>query len=131
MSTLTDNIDQLLSSKWSQVVSAQVNHAASAGRFCQLLPTMEAVPKDGAEVSPDKLARKAGGETKSWEDFAGILPAKLRSKIEVTAYDGPEGKGFVLILMVNEGQTTLQRCLNHGPETWRSTGWVDVTPAAA
>lgn len=42
--------------------------------------------------------------------------------IEITIYDGPEGKGYVVILLNSINNNI--KCINFGPEDYRDILWV-------
>ncbi len=127
MSAHRNAIDALFNAKWDDVVAAQEAHA-NGGSYCQLLGTTDEVPEDGQAIVPDKLTRKARGESKSWTDFPGILPPTLRSRLECHNYFTGTAHGFVVVVTVKEGNDLWQRRLNHGPETWREMPWTMVKP---
>jgi hypothetical protein len=117
-----DQIDQRLTNLWPTVLAKQQAYLASKGRYFQGLRSSSTIPADGADVPPDNLTAHPHYQAESWQSMGGF-PATEMSQIECHQYDGPQGKGFVLILTVLLAGQTWRRTVNYGPETWRGTSW--------
>ena len=88
-------------------------------------------PADGALVLPDLLysfpTDQIGKSAQAQWD-AAKLPVSLDARVRVDVYDGPQGKGFVVIVQSQLNGATWQRSINYGPETYRDQGWTELKP---
>lgn len=127
MSGLTDSIDVQVEALIPEVQSRQTSFAASHdGKFYQGMRTPEPIPKDGEQRTLDKTLHPSD-QAENWIDFGLTLPTQQKWAIDLVAYDGPDGKGYVLGAWVVEENKTKTRRWNFGPETGRNTAWIIVT----
>lgn len=100
---------------------------AANGRYWQGLRTMSFTPADGETRTPDVGTRTPTDQTGApWP--AAIRSLGMEIALQCDAYDGPLGKGYVLIAQVSIGDRTWERARNEGPETWRTHDWVRLGP---
>lgn len=125
--TLTEAPNARLAMQLSRIHDAQAAHFAEHGRYWQGLPTHSAVPDGETDVEADAWDRKAEGETKTWRDIGGTPPA-MRFCRRIDAYNGPGGKGYVIVLCFKRGEALWERSINVGPEDWRDRPWAAHTP---
>ncbi len=79
-----------------------------------------AVAADYTAKASEQAAWKAGQPRYKQEPLATLAPGFTR---EVHEYDGPFGKGFVIIYTHTEAGKTFVKRLHHGPETYRAHDW--------
>jgi hypothetical protein len=132
--TCDAKIDDLV----TQLSTLQTTYKTTNGKYWQGLACPMTMPADGATVAstptvlPSDQARVQinsvwyGGD---WNHVGVTLDANLPVCLEVHAYNGPQGHGYVVCGKVVEAGATYCREVNVGPETYRQHGWVDVTPA--
>lgn len=64
--------------------------------------------------------KRAGSQAEGWEN----MPKPTTGfSAEVHDYNGPAGRGWVLVLYVTDGVDTYVRVVNVGPEVWRDSDW--------
>ena len=128
--TVRDGIDVKLGNVIADIVAFQAAEAGKSGEFYQTLWTHSEPPADGALVVPDRLysfpSDQIGKSAQAQWD-AVKLPAALEARYRVDVYDGPKGKGFVVILQSQLDGATWQKSLNYGPETYRDQEWIEMT----
>lgn len=82
------------------------------------------IPVDGTEIAPIKTVRVPPHP--SWAGLSVTLPVTAPVAFECHEYDGPDGKGWALIVWIIWQGNKWRRTQNFGPEVWRTTGWVQV-----
>lgn len=95
-------------------------------RYWQGLPTHDAVPE--TETAPN--TKRANGR-KTWAEMVPVFPAKLEVMLECQEYEGPLGRGFVLVATAQDNGVLYSYRLHHGPESHRDGGagvWVALVP---
>ena len=55
-------------------------------------------------------------------EYNQVIPEK-EGDPRVDVYDGPDGKGFVVVETKVEDGKTFTKATNHGPEEWRTHDW--------
>ena len=129
--TVRDGIDVKLDSVIANIIAFQAGEASKSGKFYQVLWTHSQAPADGALVLPDLLysfpTDQIGKSAQAQWD-AAKLPASFDARIRVDVYDGPQGKGFVVVVQSQLNGATWQRSINYGPETYRDQGWMELKP---
>ena len=127
MSALTNSIDAEIESKWRTLLTAtQSDYLAANGIYAQTRWSHVNAPEDGAEVLPDNLADKPSDQVEGWSDLVEISSELMTARGRVGAYNGPDGKGFVLTVQVRETEALMQRSINFGPLTDRDQAWSEV-----
>lgn len=124
----TEAIDARVGELTAWIAATQDDYAKTdaKGRFAQLDWSHATDPADGEVKQPDRLSRKLPGKTKTWTDFGYPIESPLCNAC-VHEYDGPQGKGWVLILSMKFGGKRYMRHVGHGPEN-RTTEWAEVVP---
>ena len=131
-----------------RIATMQATYIAKHGRYLQLLPTHAKPPVDGSPKAPDRRTRTikdrrrrklvpdgvdANGDPKSrveiieddsWVDVQVATPNTV--SIAVYDYDGPLGKGYVVMGSIMVGADTVTATRPVGPETYRADT-VEVT----
>jgi hypothetical protein len=112
------------------VISRQNAYLAAHGHYWQGIESHGTLPDDGVSKAPD-LTKKPTDQLDRWLDFFSgySLPATWPISVRIDVYDGPQGKGWVVVLRFTKNGQTWQRSWNFGPETFREQAWTDVTPA--
>lgn len=140
MPTLTqvrDAVDARLATLWTnQIVPKQDAYFTNNGKYWQgiLTTNLDVIPNNLAtgavlEVAPD-LTRKPTDQATSWAAAAINLEPTIPMALEIHAYNGPLGHGYVGIVWAKRTGTVYRRCQNNGPETWRTRAWEVVDLAA-
>jgi len=129
--TVRDGIDVKLDSVIANIIAFQAGEASKSGKFYQTLWSHSQPPADGALVLPDLLysfpTDQIGKSAQAQWD-AAKLPVSLDARVRVDVYDGPQGKGFVVIVQSQLNGATWPRSINYGPETYRDQGWTELKP---
>lgn len=120
------DIDQRLAAKAGEIVAKQAAYLAAHGRYWQGLCTHSVIPEDGEELPPDRAAEKPFYQAESWLDLGG-LPETTMSALRIDTYDGPHGKGFVVVSEVMIDGQLWSRSINFGPETFRDSEWKTIS----
>lgn len=58
--------------------------------------------------------------------YQQVIPAKS-GDLQVDVYDGPNGKGYVVVETKTDEQGTWTKATNYGNEDWRSHDWKLLT----
>ncbi len=109
------------------LTGVQPNYQRQHGRYWQGLRTHAVTPADGKAAPPDTTV-KPTDEAENWNALGVALPSSMEIATRVDTYDGPEGQGYVVIGEVEIGGRLWRKCMNVGPETYRTHAWMDVTP---
>ena len=110
------------------IQSRQDAFFAARGRYWQGIRTHAALPVDGVDAAPDPDAHPTD-QPETWADVGITLPAACAFSLEIHAYDGPGGHGYVVIATFRYGGNTWSRTWNVGPEPYRAALW-DSRPTA-
>jgi len=129
MSNLTDSIDQTIEALRPAFIAAQENFKATHGRYWQGRATHDVLPAEGVGKPIKDLDRKPDSEPFGWRNFGVGLPPNLRASLRMNNYDGPDGTGFFVEILLKEQGRTMERVIYFGPLESRSTAWSDVTDA--
>lgn len=89
-------------------------------RYFQGIKTPATKPADGATKVTDS-ALKPTDQDESWADAGFVLPNELPMSMAVHTYDGPQGKGYAIVLEVIEQNTTFSRIVATGLDGPRRT----------
>jgi hypothetical protein len=119
---IRDDIDTRLAALWSQIQTRQAAYFAARGRYFQGLRTHATVPADGTPEVPDRFGDRPTDQAESWNDVA-LTPGPAPFALELHAYRGPEGPGFLAIVAVRILGTLFRRRKDSGAQPWRDTGW--------
>lgn len=124
-------LDPYLDKILSNIALFQEAFEKQYGTYAQTVEphSKETIPADGFALYPEpglETKYPTGGITVT--DFytaAGLtaFPASVR----IDVYDGPNGKGYVLIALTKFDGRLWIRAINTGPETTRTTNWQQVT----
>jgi hypothetical protein len=117
---ILNSIDQTINGYLPYIAERQEIYVARYGRYFQGLRTHSVIPADGAQASPDLVARKAPRVKQSWGEAAS-LPAKMRTCMQCDRYVLPGGRqGYTLVFRIKVGADVWVRRVNgifaHG---WR------------
>src|SRR3990172_1113693 len=126
------SIDMVIDAYLPKLQAYEINYLDAKGRgYMQALWSHSAPPADGALVAPDLLASKPTDQAESLADLwsavviaSGEIPVRLR----IDVYDGPDGKGYVIIVECIVSARTYTRSINTGGEKWREQAWIEVKP---
>lgn len=121
----------------TQLSMLQATYKAKNGKYWQGLPCTATIPADGVAVTVNKTVRPSD-QPESWnnlykndatppQDVGIALDATLPVQLRVDTYARPNEAGYVVVGEVIESTRTYQRCINVGPDTYRSYDWTDVT----
>lgn len=138
MPTLTQArtaVDNFVSNRWATIVARQENYRANRGRYWQGLRTHSTTPAWSSAADGSSAGDLLGSHpTDQFEDWLSVFPEWLAEalpcSVQVSAYDGPQGQGWVLELEVIYNGTTYRRVVNVGPEARRAHGWQAVVEPA-
>lgn len=120
---ITDAVDSKLATLWTAIQNRQDTFFATNNRFWEGRRSHSVIPADGTETLPD-IGTSANTGSTAWP--TAIRNTALPMALEVTAYDGPNGKGYVATVTVTVAGQTWQRSAQVGGETWRAEGWHQV-----
>lgn len=118
-------VDARLAQLWGVIQSRQDAYFQANGRFWQGLRTHTVTPNDGNTATPTVGTRTPSDLTDPWPPAIRNTPIEMA--LQVDAYDGPLGKGYVGTVQVTIGGRTWQRSAQVGPEVWRQRGWEEIT----
>lgn len=125
-------VDNFVTNRWATVVARQENFRTNRGRYWQGLRTHTNCPAWSNAVDGSAAGDLLGTHpTDQFEDWLAVFPEWLAELLpaclQVTAYDGPAGQGWVLAVEVMHNGNKYRRVVNVGPETFRAHGWTAVT----
>lgn len=117
------DIDPYIEKFAADLDSFQEAFKAQYGIYAQMLSPFAAVPADGkADLPTDILKYPTSGVTADavWK-VTGLeaFPASIR----IDVYDGPRGKGYVLVFDTKFNGQLFTKSINVGPEAYRTTDW--------
>lgn len=124
-------VDTRLADLWTnQIVPRQATYFANNGKYWQgiLVLDLASLPNNPSSGSPTVLeaapvlTRKATDHP-SWQTAAVNLGATIPMALQIDAYDGPQGRGYVAQCWVRWNGVTYTRAQNSGPEGWRTVAW--------
>lgn len=128
LQTVKDAVDAKLATLWTAIQNRQDTFFATNGRYWEGRRTHSITPADGTETLPDIGTSSNTGST-AWP--VAIRNTALPMSIQVDAYDGPAGKGYVATIVAAIAGKTWQRSAQVGPETWRQQGWAEMSEAGS
>ena len=124
MTVITDAADTQYTLLEATLTALQATELGTTGRYWQALRTHSTVPTDGATALPSVGTATPSDIVVPWP--AGIRATALAAALEIHAYAGPLGRGYVVLLGLDESGQRQRRDQNYGPETWRTTNWRTV-----
>ncbi len=139
MPTLTqvrNAIDTRLATIWNnQVQPRQDAYFVAHGRYWQGLVTTLQInlpnnPSDGNNIILEMVPNLLGHPTdqsETWADNLIVLEATIPMAVEMWAYGGPLGQGYVGIVYGKWNGNVYKRSQNFGPESWRTEGWALIS----
>ncbi len=124
-------LDAALADLVTALGAKQAAYVTSRGRYWQGLRTPTTIPVDGDKGDLDATLKPAY-QAESWAtlNLGLALPAKLEGAVQVDAYDGPHGKGYVVAALVKIGEQVFRRTHAVGAETRRTQPWREVRAMA-
>jgi hypothetical protein len=125
-------LSQRLQNLANFIASKCKNYQKKNQRFPQILNLMDEPPTVGQEEkSVTRIDRSPTDQIHTSRDVLGRLPeTKYPVDIRVDIYDGPKGKGFVIIFTrkINDNLFEQYR-INYGSEIYRNTErWIQFNP---
>jgi len=129
---LKDAVDLEISDLQTQLTTKQADYLAANGKYWQGIAWTPSIPQDGATVATDATVSPTD-QTADWTDAGITVPANAKGRLEVHAYNGPSGKGYVIVATVKETDTSVtpnvvrkySRSVGVGPES-RDFAWAEV-----
>lgn len=124
---LLNSVDASLNAKLNKVRQFETDYLLAHGRYYQALWTHAAAPS-GNPIAVDQLTSKPHYQTETLQALfdAQNLQRNLPNRFRIDQYDGPAGKGFVIVAEVVACGLTMQRHYHTGAEAWREQGWHEV-----
>lgn len=128
---LRNRVDTFLTNKVggaNGLIARQNAYFAANGKYWQGLVTHSAIPThDSATVgdtSANRLTFKPTDQSETWGDFLPEWNAEtFAAAVVIDVYDGPGGKGWIVIVFVRYSGTIYQRCKSFGPDTSFDFAW--------
>lgn len=123
MATTLDTLQQVdaaIDAIWPQVEAHQADYLAANGRAWQGYRTHETLPADGEKKQPD-VGTRGPPDSTPWPP--GFRASQQPMGLEVHAYHGPDGPGWVVHIGVTAEGETWHRTIQVGPEDWRDINW--------
>jgi hypothetical protein len=127
---LQTRIDKWWEENGKTISAAQDEYKKDHPVYFQGLKTHAVVPDQKEDKTDDKIPDKANakpsGQAESWVDVVPAIAAEvLPCALTIDVYDGPQGKGYVVTLLVKfEGVAYVKR-VNTGPEAERDLEWTE------
>jgi len=126
--TILATIDTRLAASMTLIETIQNDYFQEHGRYAQALFTHSTAPADESEAAPDQLEQSPTDQDETWNDLAsGVMPATMLSRMKVDTYDGPSGKGYIVVLEKIINDDTYVRRINVGPESHHSQNWEKIS----
>lgn len=126
------NIDTVIDAYLPKLQAYEINYLDAKGHgYLQALWSHSAPPADGALVAPDLLISKPTDQAESFFDLWSaviITDGKVPVRLRIDVYDGPSGKGYVIVVESIIAGSTYTRSINTGSEKWREQDWIEVKP---
>lgn len=138
MPTLTqvrDAIDARLATLWTtQIVPKQDAYFVAYGKYWQGIITTPLAslpdnPSNGIPVLLEVIPTLTGHPTdqsETWADAQINLGVTIPMALEIHAYGGALGQGYVGIVYCRWNGNIYTKRQNSGPETWRTADWALV-----
>lgn len=118
--------DAVLTDLVNQLEIVQSDYITTNGRYWQGLVTHTSLPQDGQETVPNPNVHPTD-QADTWNNVGIVLTSPAPIAVEVLAYDGPQGPGYVIIgSLVYDGERWI-RSIGVGPEL-RSHSWLSTGP---
>lgn len=109
----------------AEIEAAQTTFFNANGRYWQGRMQPSIAPADGATGSCN-MSDHPTDQAQTWTDVNIVLPSLNDVALAVDVYDGPMGKGYVVRGEVMIAGARWVRCINYGPDTWRTLGWTKI-----
>jgi hypothetical protein len=115
---ILESIDNRIEPRLETLKNEQAAYLAANGEFWQGLWTHTRELVDGEDVAPDNLDEKPHDRplAPAWGQYVSLLPPKMRARARIDVYEGPLGRGYVLILEVRINGDLYRKSYNEGPE---------------
>lgn len=131
---ITDTIDAEIALITPQIATFQASYILQAGKgsqYYQMLWSHTTLPADGTVKTADNLDAKPTDRpddgTLLWQTIKSTdLTSNYRIRIDT--YDGPSGKGYIVIYQVEISKGLWQRSINVGPDKHFEEPWHIVEP---
>lgn len=125
---LRTRIDAWLVDKWPVIQAKQDSYFTQKSRYWQGLATHLDIPSQTTvqdnDIVPDAFSKHPTDQQESWlEAFPSIANLPFPCQLICNNYDGPRGKGYVIIIRALYNGTIYARSQNVGPEVERTSGW--------
>jgi len=124
------SIDTVIDAYLPKFQSYEINYLDAKGRgYMQALWSHSAPPADGALIAPDLLTSKPTDQAESFLDLWGAViidQGKVPVRLRIDVYDGPDGRGYVIVVETIMAGRTYTRSINTGGEAWREQDWIEV-----
>lgn len=121
-------VDNRLAALWPTIQAKQDNYFATHNKYWQGLRTHSVIPSEGNTSLPDiGSACPPQQPGQPWPD--AVLNTALEMALWIDVYDGPQGTGYQATVVVSVLGNLYTRTAQVGPETWRTSGWTQVTTA--
>jgi hypothetical protein len=95
----------------------------SRSEFAQMLPSHTVLPTDGSHEYPDGWFAHPTDSGWSWDDLQAIQFEPLPFAIQIDVYSGLRGPGYVSCFYIGVDGQVWERCVNYGPDGYRSHSW--------
>lgn len=91
-------------------------------------PALDDLTKAAAvQLAAEQEAYFAANNTYKPSERLKVGENHLDRDIDCIAYDGPDGKGYVIVRKVTLAGKRYYKMENHGPETYRERDWTEIT----
>ena len=117
---LNSDLNAEMESVLQDIQEVQNAYFIEHGQYWQGLASHSVVPSDGKSVDVD-LLKKPHDQVEGWADV-GITQGRLPFSVKVDVYDGPRGKGYIVLFEIKKGKELYQKRVDLGPEG-RSHDW--------
>ena len=133
LAVLQSSIDSVWASAAVALNAHQSNFLANRGNYWGVVRTHSVIPSHTLSklnsTVPDSLNIGSGGDYNNWiaihpEWTATPLPCN----VIVLAYNGPDGRGYEVVLQFIWEGNLYERHINIGPETYRNAPWALIPP---
>ena len=94
------------------------------GSYWQGLSTPTTIPNDGNKTAPDK-SRRPSDQLEDWS--AITLPATTPISVGVDVHDGPKGRGYTVLGLIDIAGLTWRKAVGIGAHSV-THDWINVTP---
>lgn len=131
-----NKVDAWVGARLSAFRTKQEDWKTAKGEYFQGLISHTVRPKDGADVTPNKLTSHPTDRPADWNNFLTfsnppiVLPASLPAALIFNVYEGPGGWGWECRSEFDYGTKRYSKVWNTGPESGRKADWIETDPNA-